>query len=76
MIIEEVTPTIKQERISESEEQEIKETPKNKVKTTGDTSTTQKKKKKKRKSCDFESSLLMLFGSPQVKELNQKLSKN
>lgn len=76
VIIEEVTPTIKQERISESEEQEIKETPKNKVKTTGDTSTTQKKKKKKRKSCDFESSLLMLFGSPQVKELNQKLSKN
>lgn len=66
MIIDEVVlPTIKQERISDSEE-EIAKTPKIKEKektSVEEASTSQKKKKKKKKSGmnDFESSLLKLF---------------
>lgn len=74
VIPEEVTPAIKikQERISDSED-EIMTPKKTKEKSTSESSTTQKKKKKKDKKKksnveDFESSLLMLFGSPQVKE--------
>lgn len=77
VIIDEVVlPTIKQERISDSEE-EIAKTPKIKEKektSVEEASTSQKKKKKKKKSSmnDFESSLLKLFGTPNVNFKEEK----
>lgn len=74
MIIDEVVlPTIKQERISDSEE-EIAKTKEKEKTSVEEVSTSQKKKKKKKKSSmnDFESSLLKLFGTPNVNFKEEK----